>query len=109
MRPAVLIEDLVEAEHPSIPGHFPGHPIVPGVLLLSRVMAAIEKFFPQVDVVAARTVRFHKPLVPGERFSVHLRRDDTSLRFEVIREGERMASGQFLLRAEGRAADPCEV
>ena len=30
-------------DHPSLPGHFPGHPVVPGVVLLDRVLQAIEQ------------------------------------------------------------------
>ena len=26
---------LIEAGHPSLPGHFPGRPIVPGVILMA--------------------------------------------------------------------------
>ena len=29
-------------DHPSLPGHFPGRPIVPGVVMLERVLEAIE-------------------------------------------------------------------
>ena len=32
----------VRADHPCLPGHFPGRPVVPGVLLLEQVLAAIE-------------------------------------------------------------------
>ena len=32
----------VPHDHPSLPGHFPGRPVVPGVVLLDRVLAAIE-------------------------------------------------------------------
>jgi 3-hydroxymyristoyl/3-hydroxydecanoyl-(acyl carrier protein) dehydratase len=32
----------IPSDHPSLPGHFPGRPVVPGVVLLDRVVAAIE-------------------------------------------------------------------
>ena len=37
---------IISADHPSLPGHFPGHPIVPGVVLLDRVLEAIETGHP---------------------------------------------------------------
>ena len=33
---------VVAPDHPSLPGHFPGRPLVPGVVLLDRVLEAIE-------------------------------------------------------------------
>jgi len=42
--PADLAESFhVPSAHPALPGHFPGNPIVPGVVLLDRVAAALEK------------------------------------------------------------------
>ena len=32
----------VAADHPALPGHFPGRPIVPGVVILDHVQQAIE-------------------------------------------------------------------
>ena len=32
----------VSADHPALPGHFPGRPIVPGVLLLDAVLQALR-------------------------------------------------------------------
>ncbi|MDB5378685.1 MAG: fabA-like domain protein [Rubritepida sp.] len=31
---------VVPADHPALPGHFPGRPVVPGVLLLDAVLQA---------------------------------------------------------------------
>ena len=33
---------VIESDHPALPGHFPGRPVVPGVVVLDRVLAAIE-------------------------------------------------------------------
>ena len=35
-------EVRVAADHPSLQGHFPGNPIVPGVVLLDTVIANVE-------------------------------------------------------------------
>ena len=31
----------VAADHPAYPGHFPGNPILPGVVILAEVLAAV--------------------------------------------------------------------
>lgn len=56
--------------HPSIPGHFPGDPIVPGVVILARVAEAIRTHFPHIELGVLLNVRFHAPLKPGESFCV---------------------------------------
>ena len=37
---------LIHADHPSLPGHFPGAPLVPGVVILDEVIAALENDAP---------------------------------------------------------------
>jgi 3-hydroxyacyl-[acyl-carrier-protein] dehydratase len=39
---AVDTRIVVPADHPSLPGHFPSQPIVPGVVLLDAVLDAIR-------------------------------------------------------------------
>lgn len=83
-----------------MPGHFPGQPIVPGVLLLSRVVAAIEEHWPDADVIGAQKIRFHTPLKPGESFRINVvSKSGPAVSFEIQREGVRIASGTFLLRS----------
>jgi 3-hydroxyacyl-[acyl-carrier-protein] dehydratase len=56
-------------DHPCYAGHFPGRPIVPGVLLLDLVVAALGLGAPR----ALDSVKFHRALAPGERFTLRYR------------------------------------
>jgi 3-hydroxyacyl-[acyl-carrier-protein] dehydratase len=58
-------EFSVPAGHPSLPGHFPGNPVVPGVLLLDRVLQALEQSTGR-SVTRLQQVRFVSTLLPGE-------------------------------------------
>lgn len=53
-------------DHPSLPGHFPGRPIVPGVVVLDRVIAAIEAAHGNIGPLRLPQAKFLQPLLPGE-------------------------------------------
>src|SRR3954469_6050748 len=55
----------VPGGHPSLPGHFPGHPVVPGVLLLDNVLGALEESTGHA-ITRLQQVRFVSALFPGE-------------------------------------------
>lgn len=54
----------IGADHPALAGHFPGHPVVPGVVLLERVAAALAAWRGQC--VARLDAKFLQPLAPDE-------------------------------------------
>ena len=68
MNPTTL---TISADHPALAGHFPGVPIVPGVLLLDETLRALEE-----DESLALThwrigrAKFLKPVRPGETLLV---------------------------------------
>src|SRR5262245_57171269 len=64
------IRDTVSPRHPALAGHFPAHPVVPGVVLLTRVCRALVVHFGEAHVQAVTAVKFHAPLFPGEPFDV---------------------------------------
>ena len=75
-------EFAVEPTHPALPGHFPGHPIVPGVLLLDHVLSAVIAELKR-PVSVLKQVKFVAALLPGESAMVNCDACGDSLSFTV--------------------------
>src|SRR5205085_657716 len=60
----------IPADHPALAGHFPGNPIVPGVVILARIAEAIRSTFPNIELGALMNARFHATLKAGHDFCV---------------------------------------
>jgi 3-hydroxymyristoyl/3-hydroxydecanoyl-(acyl carrier protein) dehydratase len=97
------VGDAIEADHPALAGHFPGNPIVPGVLLLARVARAAAQLS-RAPLTAIPVAKFHAPLRPGERFEIELqRKGGASIDFCVRRGEVLIASGTLRLGAGNTA------
>lgn len=72
----------IPATHPCLPGHFPGAPVVPGVVILDEVLRAS----PASGIAWAK---FHAPLLPEEEFAIHV----DGKKFSVRRGDTLIASG----------------
>ncbi|HEX5052229.1 MAG TPA: hypothetical protein VFZ65_10685 [Planctomycetota bacterium] len=69
----------VPAAHATLAGHFPGAPLVPGVLLVDAVRGACERALAQsLSIVEVEDVRFFRPVAPDEAIvlSARLQRTD---------------------------------
>ena len=98
----------IAADHPAFAGHFPGHPLLPGVLLLSLVMRALARR-PALRArlrhpPAIEQVKFLSPVGPGDEVRVRLREAGSSIAFEC-RVGERMVTRGQLAASPGRFSD----
>lgn len=74
---------VVGPEHPCLPGHFPGQPLVPGVLLLDRIVEHVE-CATGVSVRRVTQARFLRALRPTERAQVSWSREGHVIRFAVV-------------------------
>ncbi len=59
---------VIPCEHPAIAGHFPGHPVVPGVLLISKALSNLPLLAPY----SLKKVKFLKMVLPGDTVTVTL-------------------------------------
>lgn len=63
----------IDADHPSLAGHFPGHPVVPGVVMLGEIMMAIRDMVKKpIEFVGMPSAKFLSPLNPGEPLTIRM-------------------------------------
>ena len=72
----------VAADHPSLAGHFPGHPVVPGVLLIDHVLDAVRRMTGQ-QIARLPRVKFTTALLPDEQAQVRCEFDGARVTFRV--------------------------
>lgn len=86
----------IPSDHPSLPGHFPGRPIVPGVVVLEQVLGAIESSHGALGALRLPQVKFIQPLLPGETADVILSGGSPRWKFRVERGDALIASGEVV-------------
>lgn len=90
----------IDPDHPALPGHFPGRPVVPGVVLLDRVIAAARDAFGLPTATHLPRVKFAAPVLPGQRVEVALTRlDATRITFTCTVGDQAVATGELRFTA----------
>jgi 3-hydroxymyristoyl/3-hydroxydecanoyl-(acyl carrier protein) dehydratase len=82
----------IGAAHPALAGHFPGNPVVPAVVVLERVAAALRTW--RGERVEKLDAKFVQPLLPDEDAVIELHAESARIRFSVTRaDGVALARG----------------
>lgn len=109
----------VTANEPHFQGHFPGRPIMPGVLLAEAFaqLACIVALAAHPDaagrdvyLLGVDKMRFRKPVVPGDRVEltvekVFAKRGIWKLRGVATVDGEKVADGEVMATIQGEPLD----
>ena len=85
--------------HPALPGHFPGHPIVPGVVLLELVEELLA--YNGYRVRECPQVKFLIPIAPSVPLALRVevsRR--VSARFAIDVAGKNAVVGKFVCESD---------
>jgi 3-hydroxymyristoyl/3-hydroxydecanoyl-(acyl carrier protein) dehydratase len=96
----------IAVSHPALPGHFPGHPVVPGVVLLEAVVTALPPHLGlPLRVTGFPTVKFLAPLFPEREFEVvFTAKRIGQMTFEIVADDEKLVTGTLAYEETHAAA-----
>lgn len=88
---------FVPADHPAFPGHFPGRPIVPGVVLLDRAILFAGELLGRPGLAwQVGNAKFFSPVAPEEALTFSLIQKPSGAIAFSVRAGEReVAAGSL--------------
>ena len=73
----VKIDQLYEIGHRATEGHFTGHPIIPGVVILADVLRAFRTQNANQNLFSShytiRAAKFLRPVLPGQTMTILLK------------------------------------
>lgn len=92
---------VVPLDHPAFAGHFPGTPILPGVVLLDLTLHAMaEAAGIEPDTCEIGSVKFLSPAKPGDELEIrHDFPHSGTIRFDIVAGTRKIASGNIVLRS----------
>ncbi len=96
----------IKKDHPCLAGHFPGNPIVPGVVILDEVANIIVQQNKAFKINGFSSVKFLQPLLAEQDVSVKLNdvivanAGHAKIKFSVFNSDDLIAQGEIKLKEQ---------
>jgi 3-hydroxyacyl-[acyl-carrier-protein] dehydratase len=91
----------IPAGHPAFAGHFPGMPIVPGVVLLDEAIQAVAADTGHRGGWNIASVKFLHPLGPDARVVIRYESQDSgAIRFDIVQGEQTIVTGSLTPRKD---------
>lgn len=88
----------VPPDHPAFAGHFPGRPILPGMILLDMALQSITAATGMApDRCEISSVKFLSPAAPGDELTIqHHLTSSGAIRFDIMAGMRKIATGSIV-------------
>ncbi len=92
---------IIPPDHPAFAGHFPGKPILPGVVLLDAALQIIaDDSGIALDTCTISSVKFLSTACPGDELIIHHSVSSSgTIRFDIVAGMRKVASGSVILES----------
>ncbi|MES9903042.1 MAG: hypothetical protein ABW168_10200 [Sedimenticola sp.] len=92
----MLIDSFtIPATHPSLAGHFPGNPIIPGVVILDHLLSILNS--KGVEVTSFTHAKFVKSAKGGQKIDLEVEHCSDITNFKLRHAGELIAYGEITI------------
>ncbi len=90
----------IPVTHPALAGHFPGSPVVPGVVILDKVISELAELKGvRLEVKTFPAIKFLNPIGPDEEFDISFtEKDKGKITFSVFSREKTFLSGSLELK-----------
>jgi len=101
-----VLRKVLAPDHPAAAGHFPGNPMMPGVVLLDEVIGtAVDQGHLAAAACVVKAAKFLRPVRPGEELTIRLLPQARGrIRFECSVGGELAVTGSLQADCAGEGA-----
>ena len=92
---------MVPLDHPAFAGHFPGMPILPGVVLLDMALHVVTDAAEiKLEGCEIGSIKFLGPAKPGDTLQIrHDFQTGGIIRFDIADGARKIASGNIVLKS----------
>ena len=87
----------IPGDHPSLDGHFPGNPIIPGVVILDKALQSMSQHRP-TQRYKVEAIKFLQPFIPPAILTIKLEdKENNKVHFSAMNQHKMIAKGTVVL------------
>ena len=100
--PDIKVEYSITVDHASLEGHFPGNPVIPGVVIMQKVFETVSQAKPSTHYKIVMT-KFLQPLIPPATLSVYLtEKSENTITFKAMVDNDVISNGIIEVKEQYR-------